>query len=106
MNGFRRSDLKIRFRSRYKIRNKIQIIRTGSIIIKMVKRRVDINNRHITSFFGQGSKSKNITSNKNKPLLMSSHEVDRCNDILKARKSAISRGKDPDDAEQRIRRKY
>ena len=52
------------------------------------------------------SKSKSITSNKNKPLLMSSHEVDRCNDILKARKSAISRGKDPDDAEQRIRRKF
>ena len=77
-------------------------VKTGSIIIKMVKRRVDINNRHITSFFGQGSKSKSITSNKNKPLLMSSHEVDRCNDILKARKSAISRGKDPDDAEQRI----
>ena len=71
----------------------------------MVKRRLDINNHHITSFFGQGSK-ENITGNKNKPLLMSSDGVDRCNDILKARKSAISRGNDPDDAEQRVLRKY
>ena len=76
------------------------------INFKMVKRRQDNNNCRITSFYSQVSIANSNTINKNKPLLMSPDQVDRCNDILKARKSAISRGKDPAEAEQRIRKKY
>ena len=71
----------------------------------MVKKRtLDTNTHRITSFYCKGGNAK--SNNINKQLLMSPDEVDRCNDILKARKSAISRGKDPEEAEKRIRKKY
>ena len=71
----------------------------------MVKRStLYLNTRRITSFYCKGGNAK--SNNINKQLLMSPDEVDRCNDILKARKSAISRGKDPEEAEQRIWKKY
>ena len=71
----------------------------------MVKRStLYLNTRRITSFYCKGGNAK--SNNINKQLLMSPDEVDRCNDILKARKSAVNRGKDPEEAEMRIRRKY
>ena len=71
----------------------------------MVKRStLYLNTRRITSFYCKGGNAK--SNNINKQLLMSPDEVDRCNEILKARKSAVSRGQNPKKAEERIRASY